>query len=46
MVALLAQVVERIGSPILGVIIPAAIFTISFVVAFLLFRHFTRKLKD
>ena len=46
MIAILTQVTQRIGSPILGVIIPAAIFTISFVVAYLLYKHFTRKLKN
>lgn len=34
---------SRIGSPILGVIIPAIIFSISFFVTYLLIRHFTKK---
>jgi hypothetical protein len=33
----------RIGAPILGVIIPAIIFSISFFVTYLLIRHFTKK---
>ena len=32
----------RIGSPILGVIIPALIFTLSFIVTYLLIRHFMK----
>ncbi|MBD3385602.1 hypothetical protein GF407_11840 [candidate division KSB1 bacterium] len=36
----------RIGHPILGYIIPAAIFIISFAVAFLLYRKFTRELEN
>lgn len=32
----------RIGAPILGVIIPAVIFTISFFVTYLLIRHFMK----
>lgn len=31
-----------VGSPILGVIIPAAILIISFVVTWMLYRHFSR----
>ena len=46
MLVIIAQSTQRIGSPILGYVIPAAIFTISFVVAFILYKHFTRKLKD
>lgn len=46
MIAIVAQAAQRIGSPILGVVIPAAIFTISFVVAFLLYRHFTKKIRE
>lgn len=34
---------SRIGAPILGVIIPALIFSISFFVTYLLIRHFTKK---
>jgi hypothetical protein len=36
----------RIGHPILGYIIPAAIFIISFAVAFYLYRKFTRELEN
>jgi hypothetical protein len=32
-----------IGSPILGIIIPAAIFLISFWIAWACYRHFSRK---
>ena len=34
----------RIGHPILGYILPAAIFIISFWVAWACFKYFTRKL--
>jgi hypothetical protein len=33
---------SRIGAPILGVIIPACIFGISFFVTYLLIRHFMK----
>ncbi len=36
----------RIGHPILGYIIPAAIFLISFAIAFYLYRRFTREIED
>ena len=32
----------RIGAPILGVIIPALIFAFSFIVTYLLIRHFMK----
>lgn len=32
----------RVGSPILGIIIPAMIFIISVVVTWMLYRHFSR----
>ncbi len=32
-----------IGSPILGIIIPAAIFLVSFWVAWACYRHYARK---
>ncbi len=32
----------RIGSPWLGIIIPAIIFTFSFIVTYLLIRHFMK----
>lgn len=40
-VLILLQTV-RIGHPILGVIIPGVILIISFVVTWLLYRHFSR----
>jgi hypothetical protein len=46
MTAILAQAATRIGSPLLGYIIPAAVFGLSFYVAFALFRHFTRQADD
>jgi len=42
----LAQQIDRIGHPILGYIIPAAIFAISFYVAYALYKHFTRQMDD
>ena len=42
MIGLLAQETTRIGHPSLGFIIPAVIFGVSFVVAFALYRHFTK----
>ncbi len=36
-------VATAIGSPILGVIIPAAIFLVSFWVAWACYRHYARK---
>ncbi len=35
--------VTRIGSPVLGIIIPALIFGFSFFVTYLLIRHFMKK---
>jgi len=46
MIAFLAQTTTRIGSPVLGYIIPALIFAISFLVAFVLYKHFTRQVSD
>jgi hypothetical protein len=46
MIFLLAQQTTRIGHPILGYIIPAAIFGISFIVAYALYRHFTRQMDE
>ncbi len=43
---LLAQQLPRIGHPILGYVIPAAIFIVSFLVAFLLYRKFTREMEE
>lgn len=31
-----------IGSPILGIIIPAGVFVISFILTWLLYRHFSK----
>jgi len=42
---LVLQQSARIGHPILGYIIPALIFGISFAVAWALYRHFTRQMK-
>ena len=46
MTILLAQTATRIGSPILGYIIPATVFGLSFFVAYYLFRHFTRQAEE
>jgi len=42
-IIIISQTVQRIGSPILGIIIPAVIFIISIVVTWLLYRHFTKQ---
>jgi hypothetical protein len=44
MTLLLAQQMTRIGHPILGYIIPAVIFAVSFIVAYALYKHFTRQM--
>lgn len=44
MFLLLAQQTTRIGHPILGYIIPAVIFAVSFLVAYALYKHFTRQM--
>ena len=47
MIAFLAQVPSRVvGSAYLGIIIPALVFFSSFLLAFLLYRHFTKKQDD
>lgn len=46
MLAVLAQTSTRIGSPVLGFIIPAVIFALSFFIAFYLYRHFTKKIEE
>ena len=46
MIAFLAQTTTQIGSPILGYIIPALIFAISFFGAYVLYKHFTRQVSD
>lgn len=42
-VELLAQAVQRIGHPSLGIIIPALIFAVSFILTWMLYRHYSRK---
>ena len=46
MFQLLAQQTTRIGHPILGYLIPAAILAVSFYVAYALYKHFTRQIDD
>jgi len=46
MIGFLAQTTTRIGSPVLGYLIPALIFTISFLIAYILYKHFTRQVSD
>mgnify|MGYP001575548605 FL=1 len=41
MIALLAP--ARIGHPALGWIIPAVVFVVSFVLTWMLYRHFSQK---
>ncbi len=36
----------RIGSSTLGYIIPMIIFAVSFLVAYFLYRHFTKKMDE
>ncbi len=36
---------QAIGAPWMGVVIPAVIFIVSFLVAFFLYRHFAKKIK-
>jgi hypothetical protein len=33
----------RIGPPILGIVIPAGVFIISFVLTWMLYRHFSKR---
>lgn len=42
MMAIVAQSM-RIGPPILGVIIPAIVFLVSFVLTWMLYKHFSRR---
>ena len=42
MMALLT-VPGRLGSPLLGVVIPAVVFGISFVLTWMLYRHFSER---
>ena len=46
MLAVFAQTATRIGSPLLGFIIPALIFGLSFFIAFYLYRHFTKQIEE
>ena len=39
----LQEAPARIGSPILGWIIPAVVFLFSFVLTWMLYRHFSKK---
>ena len=41
MVALLQP--ERIGHPSLGIIIPALVFAVSFILTWMLYKHFSRR---
>lgn len=34
---------ERIGHPSLGVIIPAAVFAVSFILTWMLYKHFSKR---
>lgn len=43
MLAVGLTVMGSIGSPILGIILPTVIFLISFIVTWLLYRHFSSK---
>ena len=42
MIAMLQQS-ARIGKPIVGVIIPLIVFIISFVVSWILYKHFSKQ---
>ena len=42
MIHFLVLQAQRIGHPAFGIIIPAVIFLISFLVAYLLYRHFSK----
>jgi hypothetical protein len=42
----LALQATRIGSPALGVVIPAAVFLVSFVLTWMLYKHFARGPRD
>ena len=34
---------QRVGSPVWGIVIPAVVFGVSFVLTWLLYRHFSRR---
>jgi len=44
MIHLLTMPTQRIGHPALGIVIPAIVFAVSFLVAYLLYRHFSKEL--
>jgi len=43
MLLIIAQTV-RLGAPVLGILIPALVFVTSFVVTWLLYRHFSKEI--
>jgi hypothetical protein len=43
MTLLLVQAAAREGGLLVGVIVPLAVFVVSFAVAYLLYRHFSRQ---
>lgn len=45
MIAFIADVTQSVGAPWMGIVIPAIIFIVSFMVAFLLYRHFSKKIQ-
>jgi len=40
---ILAEEVERIGSPVLGIIIPGFVLVVSFLLTWMLYRRFSKK---
>ncbi len=38
--------IPRIGSPLFGAILPAVIFVVAFASAYLLYKHFSKGIKD
>jgi len=45
MIPVLFLQARPIGSPILGIIIPAGIFIVSFCIAWVCYKHFTKKIE-
>jgi hypothetical protein len=45
MIHFVALQTQRIGSTLFGIIIPAVIFVISFLAAWLIYRHFSKSVK-
>ena len=41
MTGLIAQA-TRIGAPVLGIVIPGIVFIVSFILTWLLYRHFSK----